>query len=123
MARSGGCPDVVHRTGKSVGKWLCREFQRQAARRIAQWPDLRDALGSQSTHRTLAAHLQPDSPAQFIGLSTARSRDHRPSASVSPMCMTNRQHGTTTGGRSEYLSRYKYLSRDKRDRGTEEGGQ
>ena len=48
--------------------------ERQAAGRIAQWQDLRNALGSHGAHRTLAAHLQPDSPAQLVGLSTAGSR-------------------------------------------------
>ena len=50
------------------------EITEQAAGRIAQWRDHRNSLGSHGALRTLAARLQPDSPTQRVGLSTAGSR-------------------------------------------------
>ena len=67
--------EVALSRGQTVVQ-VCRTLgiTEQAPGRIAQWRDLRDALGSHGAHRTLAAHLQPDSPAQRVGQSPAGSR-------------------------------------------------
>ena len=69
--------DCLHRARKSVGEWLLRKLQRQAARRTAQRRNLLHPERSADHDRSLAASLQHGPSALIARISTARARDHR----------------------------------------------
>ena len=113
-AGSGGSWDALHRTGKPLGEWLHREFQRKAQRRAAEPRDLRHATGGEDFDRALETGVQPDSTPQFTWLSTASTGGSMGSATVDSTAAgyrkwardPNIESGLGCGGRSVGPRRY-----------------
>lgn len=77
VAQQSRRADVVHRAGQPMRERICREFQRQAARRAAQRRDLPHCEGGQGADRAMASALQHGATAQLAGLPATSTRSDR----------------------------------------------